>query len=246
MFKPSSIIHHHKYDNSNNNLSKEFGLITWNAQKKNNLITFKTYLSGIQKQYATNLILLQEAKKLDKESHILNDFDKIYSANIEIKKHSFGLLTASSSVHSTAKNILSHHKEPFIKTHKNILISSYQSYNNKEILIVNVHAINFKSTKAYIHEIETLVYFLAKYQGALIIAGDFNTWNKKRNLILLNNFKKLNLQKALLLNERYIKKFRQFPLDHIFYRNLKLIKAEAINCNKISDHNPLYSLFKTI
>ena len=248
MFKPEQVIHHHQHFNSKTILPKEFGILSWNAQKKSNLIRFKQNLSILQRKYFTNLILLQEAREIEQEqnNHLLSDFDKIYSANLQMKKRSYGLLTASSATHSKAASILSHHKEPFIKTHKNILISSYTLHNKKKLFVVNIHAINFKSTKAYSHEINTLVSFLSNHQGPLIVAGDFNSWNKKRNLILLDTLKILHLKKVLFLNEQNIKKFRQFTLDHIFYRDLKLLNAEALNCNKISDHNPLYSLFKTI
>ena len=63
----------------------------------------------------------------------------------------------------------------------------------------------------------------------------------------LEGFKEaLSLQKALIQEEHHVKHIFSKPIDHIFYRELRLIKAEAIDTKKVSDHNPLYAVFEKI
>jgi len=56
----------------------------------------------------------------------------------------------------------------------------------------------------------------------------------------------LGLEKAEIQEGHYIKQIFAKPLDHIFYRDLKLLKAEAIDTKRVSDHNPIYATFSVI
>ena len=85
---------------------------------------------------------------------------------------------------------------------------------------------------------------LREYEGAIIIAGDFNSWNKKRVDILNWFCRELKLSKTIIENSDKIKSFLKYDLDHIFYRGLSLDFATVLECNKLSDHNPLYAYFK--
>ncbi len=42
---------------------------------------------------------------------------------------------------------------------------------------------------------------------------------------------------------QHIKAYRKQPLDFIFYRDLWLKEAQAINIREVSDHNPIYARF---
>jgi endonuclease/exonuclease/phosphatase (EEP) superfamily protein YafD len=52
------------------------------------------------------------------------------------------------------------------------------------------------------------------------------------------------LQKAEITAPHHVKAVFSKPIDHIFYRGVTLIKAEAIDTKKVSDHNPIYATFK--
>lgn len=94
-------------------------------------------------------------------------------------------------------------------------------YDN--LLAVNTHLINFVNLskfKAQLQEIESIV---ATYQGAIILTGDFNTWNKSRWRMLYQMTARLNLTPVSFTAED-TKKIKSFllspPLDYIFYRGL--------------------------
>ena len=109
--------------------------------------------------------------------------------------------------------------------------------------MVNLHAINFVSLKSFTLELEKIKRELLQYSGAMIIGGDFNNWSTKR-VKVLNAFQQdLSLEKADIDDYHHIKHIFSKPLDHVFYRGVKLLKAEAIDTKKVSDHNPIYATF---
>ena len=78
----------------------------------------------------------------------------------------------------------------------------------------------------------------------MIVAGDFNTWNKTRMQKLLQLCEKLDLHKVPFEQNDNIKTFLGHHLDFIFYRNLELVEYEVIEEDTISDHNPIMARFK--
>lgn len=244
MFKPKATIQHRKYHKASGTLPDEFGLICWNTHKKNQTLAFHAYITQLQSLYPSSLFLFQEAHEPIHQEFVLNEFETIYAANLQMKTKSYGILTASDTHHREASCLLSQHQELFFKTHKSTLISSYPLVDGQHVLVVNIHAINFKSAKVYRHEMSILLESLLEHKGPLIIAGDFNTWNNRRNDILASMQEILSLEKVIFKNDQHIKCFRQFPLDHIFYRGLEIVTAEAVNAEDLSDHNPLYTCFR--
>ncbi|MEA1920895.1 MAG: hypothetical protein U9N52_13725, partial [Campylobacterota bacterium] len=85
---------------------------------------------------------------------------------------------------------------------------------------------------------------LRNYEGALIVAGDFNSWNNSRMRSLEILTKEFSLQKAKIKNDKYLLQIFSFAVDHIFYRGVELLEANAIDTKGLSDHNPIYAKFK--
>jgi len=83
------------------------------------------------------------------------------------------------------------------------------------------------------------------HKGALVIGGDFNTWNKKRINLLFDLAKKLKLKKVEFSSENNKKNIFKQPLDHIFYRGLRLKNSVILDFCKSSDHKPLIAAFCT-
>ncbi|MGD1917395.1 MAG: hypothetical protein ACFCAD_00045 [Pleurocapsa sp.] len=79
----------------------------------------------------------------------------------------------------------------------------------------------------------------------MILAGDFNTWNKSRWQILSQMSARLNLTPVSFTAED-TKKIKNFlfspPLDYIFHRGFtqKQTTAKLIDNISSSDHNPLF------
>ncbi len=246
MFKPQQTIKHRKHKKGNDLLHNEFGLISWNIHKKGKVEAFQNHLFHLQEKYPADILTFQEAEEPHPNELTSEHFETLYTPNLQTKNKSYGLVTASIIPHYNALCLLSAHQELFFKTHKSTLISCYQTEHASDLIIVNIHALNFRRAKTYEIEIETLISVLKQYSGPLIIAGDFNAWTKPRNAILEKMQRTLSLSKVTFQNAHHIKQFRTYPLDCVFYRNLNVIQAEALDTGKLSDHNPLYARFSFI
>ena len=65
-------------------------------------------------------------------------------------------------------------REAFISTRKNTLITIYQFQNKEMLMVVNIHAINFRSLAWYQWELSRLHDLINGHEGPMILAGDFN------------------------------------------------------------------------
>ncbi len=135
------------------------------------------------------------------------------------------------------------HREPWLGTPKASLITRYPIADSGEALIVaNIHAINFTlGTRAFARQISDVTAILREHEGPLILAGDFNTWNKRRLRIIHRQVSALGLQ-AVGFESKHVKRFLGYPLDHIFYRDLKL-RQKSVRSVDSSDHNMLLAHF---
>jgi endonuclease/exonuclease/phosphatase (EEP) superfamily protein YafD len=188
-------------------------------------------------------MLFQEAHFLFGKGCIVQDFSFEAAANLELNQEYYGVLTASKTVASKAKAFLSEKREAFFGTHKSLLLSTYPFMHGKKLLIVNIHAINFRENHAYEKEKKRLLNYLASYSGALIVAGDFNTWSGSRLKILLDITEELGLKKVPFETEKGVKSFWGNHLDMIFYRGLELQEYRVYDDEGISDHRPLFARF---
>jgi len=105
---------------------------------------------------------------------------------------------------------------------------------NKSVLVVNCHAINFVLNKSYFDSMNLLAEKIIHHQGPLLVAGDFNTWNGPRWQGLLSIFRNIGLEHIPLENDR-----RWLKLDHVFCRGLRVHQAKVVPHIKGSDHLPL-------
>jgi endonuclease/exonuclease/phosphatase (EEP) superfamily protein YafD len=155
-------------------------------------------------------------------------------------------LTASRVQSSYAQAYLSEAEEVFFGPHKSILFTSYIFKDKSKILVLNVHMINFRENGLYNKELGRFFAFLESYEGAMIFAGDFNSWNKKRLAQLFDYTEKLKLKVVSFSKSNNLKTFRGNKLDYIFYKGLELENASVEKVKKLSDHNPLYARFKRL
>lgn len=160
-----------------------------------------------------------------------------------------GILTAAKISAIDKKVIMTKHHEPVFKTPKVSLISEYSlSHNQQTLLTINSHLINFVDLdkfKAQLHELELAI---STHRGPIIFAGDFNTWSRKRVVLVEKTVIRLGLREAHFAPEEN-KKIKRFllspPLDYIFYRGLSEKPASAKVLDEIcsSDHKPLLAEF---
>lgn len=244
-------IENHQYSQKellNNNIS----LLNWNIQKKNLDRVWGTEFKHLIEQYKPELILLQEcqfAQGLENIFHF-EHYGFVFAPNfldISKKKHS-GVLTASSANHQGIAVIKSLALEPLIKIPKIFLSTSYAlETQEKQLLVLNIHAINFVGFWKFISQVQQLELAILSHDGPVILSGDFNTWNRKRTNMLDKILSACGLEKVQFHDE-YKKKIKSFlfnnPLDHIYYKGLEIeTPAQALN-TKSSDHNPLLVKFR--
>lgn len=242
MFKPK-IAHAHLL-HKDERLHHSFSLLCWNVQKRTQKETFLTYLHELHQRYDIDMLMLQEAKtdlynKLD-----LKAYSYVLAPNIQTKKALFGVLTAAKSHCHHHQSYVTHAKESLWATHKSVLYTQHLLPNEAILLAVNIHAINFMPNLWFKKELDQLFESVKEHKGPLLIAGDFNSWNKKRITYLYDFAEKLDLSFVDFDDVHHVKSVMKYKLDHVLYRGLELVSAQAFDSGKLSDHNPLYVEFE--
>ena len=247
MFKPS-IVHHRSChsDKCSLYLPETFGLFCWNVHKNNQNPDFPHYLQNFSKQRELTLLLFQEARFKDQGVCSFEKYTFDAAANLEIQGTFYGVLTASKIESNRAQAYLSDEKESLIGTHKSLLLSWYLFEDGSPLLILNIHAINFRESQSYTRELKRFLERAKEYDGPMIVAGDFNSWNASRRKKLREFIDALGLDSVFLGKNSKIKSFMGNHLDFIFYRGLELLDSEVLDDHGLSDHNPLFAKFRKV
>jgi endonuclease/exonuclease/phosphatase (EEP) superfamily protein YafD len=217
-------------------LNTHFKMLSWNVQKGegkndwfNDFMTLKT----------VDVISLQEAMIDDfmpQAFAALNPFQTIFAKSFI---HTDPLYATGVAISSATAPLSSFYRrspgtEPFTDTPKMSLFEVFRLSNGNDLLIVNIHGINFVTTSTFEEQINDLAPFIAKFPGPVIFAGDFNTWNFGRTDFLLKLTQKLGLQHIQFKNDT-----RNLHLDHVFAKGCKAVNAELHNQIESSDHYPI-------
>ena len=242
MFLPKKSIKHLNHQHAC--CSDTFTVLCWNVAKLTLSHSYKEYLKLLVKSENIDILLLQEVRK-----HLTNELDiygysYVLSPNIQTKNHMFGVLSAFKISCENDLSLLSKKKEFRYTTHKVSLITEHKISNGEKLIMVNLHAINFVKNSDFQNELESIKSVLISHKGAMIVAGDFNTWNTKRVGFLREFTSSLALKEVTFTDNTDLKKVFSNSLDYIFYRDLKLIDSKVINSKEISDHNPIIARFK--
>jgi endonuclease/exonuclease/phosphatase (EEP) superfamily protein YafD len=225
-------------------LPDTFGVLCWNIYKQNKKhFHFKHYLHTLHKEKSIDICIMQEAAFSDQERFALEHCAYDAAANIEVNGGFYGVLTASLVASKRATAYLSEGRESLFGPHKSLLVSYYPLSDGRELLILNIHAINFRESRHYRRELEHFLLKVRDHKGPMIIAGDFNTWNNVRMKKLYLLCEGLGLQRVPFSQDDKIKSFMGHHLDFIFFRGLELLEYEVIEEDTISDHNPLFARF---
>ena len=197
-----------------------------------------------------DIIILQEA--------ILNTpFDSQFKQSLQhqwIMARSFrnvrtnietGVKTGASVTAQKHYFLASKYSEPISRTKKMLLATVYPLNNpGQSLLVINSHIINFVSFSKFRSHIDQVFKTIEHHTGPLLIAGDFNTWNRKR----LKYFNYL----ALSLSLKEVKMFRKARLnhfwnhlDHIYCRELEVLSTHVHTHIHSSDHYPISLSLRT-
>ena len=244
MFLPNKSIK--QFNHQHQSCGDTFTLLCWNVAKMTLSHSYKEYFKLLIESENVDILLLQEVKKQLQNELNIHGYSYVLSPNIQTKNHIFGVLSAFKI--SCEKNLalLTQKKEFSYMTHKVSLITEHKTLNADKLIIVNLHAINFVKNSDFYHELDSIKSILISHKGAMIVAGDFNTWNSKRILFLREFTNSLALKAVTFGDDTHLKKVFSNSLDYIFYRGLRLIDSKVINSRKISDHNPIMARFELI
>ena len=133
--------------------------------------------------------------------------------------------------------------EPWLRTPKASLITQYRLTDSEQrLLVANVHSINFSiGVAAFAKQLKQIKEVLARHRGPIILAGDFNTWNPRREAILDRLAQGLRLEPAEFAIDKRRTVFNR-PVSHIYTRGLKLNNSTTLAVTT-SDHNPIVAEF---
>ena len=224
-------------------------VLSWNIAKNNHDPHWRADFLAIIQQHQPDQIFLQEVRLCAIEKQIpelasmgwsfapnlIDTFDNTYS----------GVLTATQANPLQSKAKITQHQEPVTGTPKVSLFVEYSLGDCQETLLaVNTHLINFVPLSKFQAQLQEIAAIIFPHQGAVILSGDFNTWNRSRWLLLLQITAQLGLTPVAFpaIEAQKIKRFLLSPpLDYIFYRGLrqKTASAKVIDNISSSDHNPL-------
>ena len=220
-----------------------FNLLCWNVHKENLKEAFPDQIRQWKNDLGLDLILLQEARFSNAVISV-GGYPYVAAANLRLARHYAGVITAANADPHSSSFHMTLAREPLIFTRKNSLITIYRFQNKESLMVVNLHAINFKSLAWYQWEMARLFDLLRAYRGAMVLAGDFNCWRRSRKNVLDHFTDLLGLVYAPPENGHHVKQWFGFHLDRIYYRGIRLAHIQALNCKRLSDHNPIIGQFQ--
>lgn len=235
------IIKHYNEHKEVKKLSQQFKILVWNIYKGKK----EAFSHDFQKMSRkSDLILIQEAvdsKKVIKNFSALGEYEFVFASSwIDgDKKIATGVSTGSSATALDIQWYQSVNREPILKTPKLSLATSYEFANSdKKLLLVNVHALNFVGSEKFSYMLRQTITLTKNHVGPLIIAGDFNTWSKKKLASMEAELTGIGMNSVSFINDRRTR-FLGKPLDHIWIRGLKVKSSKVYGKVNSSDHKPM-------
>lgn len=215
--------------------ASRFHLITWNVHKGQDT-GWQEDLERLSKQ--ADFVLLQEATQHQNLS--------TFSTALFVSSFSFNeLLSGVKTFTQTQPEWYCGGgvSEPLIQIPKVASVMNLPLEKGNSLLLINVHLINFEwGISAYQAQLEQLFSFVENHQGPIIMAGDFNAWNEDRLNLVNNLIQKYGLDSVALSQDERVQ-FLGYPLDYIFTRGVKVVRATSEVVTS-SDHNPLLMEFE--
>lgn len=221
-------------------------VVVWNMYKGKNPTWEKNY-----KFLAHNrdILMLQEMYLDDKMKGVFeDDVDHEYhtATSFIYRKGNIrtGVATASSVKPSHIFYQQSRVREPGINTPKMALFAFYPiAGSEKDLMTINIHAINFVSTTGLATQIKDIEDEMRKHDGPIIFAGDFNTWSPGKVQFVKRMALRHDLKEVVFKDDQRMRTFGQ-PIDYVFYRGLEVKKEKVWGELNGADHKAMEVIFK--
>lgn len=155
------------------------------------------------------------------------------SFEYKTKNAATGVAIGSSAKPLTVDFIRPKSRELFWLTPKISLLTEF-NFQGTRALFVCSHVLNFVTTSVFTKSLEEIAERVATFNGPILLAGDFNTWNLKRYLSMKSIFRNLQLEHVSFdVDERFLK------LDHVFVRGFDVQSTKILHSVVSSDHFPI-------
>ncbi len=216
---------------------QSYRFVTWNIYKgdKDGLEEDYAYFIDNADFVATQEFLMDDELEELAEQKLFNYW--AFAKSFESGDGWTGVATVAKWQAKQSIAVKSPGAEPITGTPKMSLISLFSVEDGRELMVVNVHALNFNlSHSAFKKQIDDVVLRIQNHVGPLILAGDFNTWADERRTYLINKTQGLGLIRVELENPMGI---MNATLDHIFYRDVVVTESLVLDDFFTSDHSPL-------
>lgn len=217
-----------------------FSVSVWNIYKQQR----ETWRDALEQfSQRSELVLLQEASLTEGLKAYLDEAQwKVRMANaFKFLNTPAGVMNLSTVNAKTTCAYLA--MEPWLRLPKSALLSEFSLSNGQTLAVVNLHGVNFAlGLEEYKAQFRALKQVLDSHIGPIILAGDFNTWRQARLDVVDAFARSLGLVDVTLRQDQRVKILGK-PLDHLYYRDLELVDAQAPRTNA-SDHNPIIADFR--
>ncbi|MCM2353808.1 MAG: endonuclease/exonuclease/phosphatase family protein [Pseudobdellovibrio sp.] len=212
---------------------KTIEVLTWNVYKFKKENSFSDLVSLANK---SDIALVQEAvhsqelqtnaaQNVSMDWTFFKSFCRDYGAT--------GVQTGSRFPQVEVEAILAPGLEPVVNTPKVTGFSTVEIHGAK-VLLINVHGMNANKGLDFEKHMDQIYEVAKDFQGPIIWAGDFNTWNPVRTAYLNAKAKALNM--TVLKPEVDNRKLK---LDHIIVRGFKAKSVTILENVVSSDHLPV-------
>lgn len=215
----------------------EIEILVWNLEKCGGNVVQD--LGDLMRK--ADLVIAQEASQKPQVLTLMRDsgMDWRMASSIELRRVPTGVLTGSRASPLRTAFVASKTREPFLRTPKMTLLCEYALPQSSErLLVVNVHGLNFAGySRGFARQIHQLDKAMKGHSGPLILAGDFNTWNNKRQRILDDLARRHGATPPAWGPGR--QSAFGHALDHVYVRGLTIERADILTNIESSDHPPL-------
>lgn len=215
--------------------SDDIRVVNWNVQKGRDPGWLRELTDSA---YRSDLLILQEAVAgSDAVEALADGHFSSFSEGFGFEGSVSGVMTLSAARPLAECGLVS--LEPWLRTRKATLITEYAlTGTTQTLLVINIHGVNFtlgvRDFKEQLLKAESII---ARHEGPVLFSGDFNTWRGRRKELLDDVLGRIGLTE-LGFGVDHRKRFRGWPLDHVYVRGLDTLDATTREVDT-SDHNPM-------
>ncbi len=160
--------------------AQDLCIVSWNVHKLQH-DGVHGELEALVADQRVDFLLLQEARACTPVPPGMGGHHALSFRSGMLERTDEGVMTVGLVPPLRAHRVRSKQRELLVLTPKAALISFFQVAGRGELCIVNLHGLNFDPTGAQLaRQLDGLRERIASFEGPLIIAGDFNTWNHAR------------------------------------------------------------------